>query len=252
MSDDLDSFFQEIDQVVVATSTTNDSSYNIDENNTDAIPVISKVISKPAEILGTSKELQSVYNYTQSLLKDTNNNNDKVTTSSATNFNTNNSFKFSSFSTTTHQIAPTLSSSLFNNKSAVETEKEKKFVRKAADEVWVDDSLKDWPDNDYRIFVGDLAKEVSTEMMAKQFQHYKSFAKAKVIRTKYENKARGFGFVSFLDPMDCAKAIREMQGKYLGTRPMKITKSSWKDRDIQEVQKKEKKKRKMEESLGLV
>lgn len=40
----------------------------------------------------------------------------------------------------------------------------------------------------------------------------------KVIRTKHEDKARGFGFVSFMDPMDCAKAIREMQGKYLGTR----------------------------------
>jgi RNA recognition motif-containing protein len=41
---------------------------------------------------------------------------------------------------------------------------------------------------------------------------------SKVIRTKHEDKARGFGFVSFMDPMDCAKAIREMQGKYLGTR----------------------------------
>jgi RNA recognition motif-containing protein len=39
-----------------------------------------------------------------------------------------------------------------------------------------------------------------------------------VIRTKDENKARGYGFVSFLDPMDCAKAIREMNGKYLGSR----------------------------------
>lgn len=39
-----------------------------------------------------------------------------------------------------------------------------------------------------------------------------------VIRTKDENKARGFGFVSFLDPMDCAKAIREMNGKYLASR----------------------------------
>lgn len=29
-----------------------------------------------------------------------------------------------------------------------------------------------------------------------------------------------------------------MNGKYLGTRPMKITKSSWKDRDIKEVKKK--------------
>jgi hypothetical protein len=52
--------------------------------------------------------------------------------------------------------------------------------------------------------------------------------------------------------MDCAKAIREMNGKYLGTRPMKISKSTWKDRDIQEVKKKDHKKRKMQESLGLI
>ena len=52
--------------------------------------------------------------------------------------------------------------------------------------------------------------------------------------------------------MDCAKAIREQNGKYLLSRPMKITKSSWKEKDLGEVQKKEKKKRKMQEALGLV
>lgn len=128
---------------------------------------------------------------------------------------------------------------------------DKEFVRKAGGEVWVDETLKEWPDNDFRIFVGDLGKDVSTEMLAKAFQHYKSFAKAKVLRTKGENKARGYGFVSFLDPMDCAKAIREMNGKYLGARPMKIRKSTWDERDIKEVSKKEKKKRKMYESLGI-
>lgn len=54
------------------------------------------------------------------------------------------------------------------------------FVRKAADETWVDETLQEWPENDFRIFVGDLAKEISTEMLAKAFQHYSSFAKAKV------------------------------------------------------------------------
>lgn len=57
---------------------------------------------------------------------------------------------------------------------------DKVFVRKAADETWVDETLQEWPDNDYRIFVGDLAKEVTTEMLAKMFQHYASYAKAKV------------------------------------------------------------------------
>lgn len=60
---------------------------------------------------------------------------------------------------------------------------DKTFVRTGAGEVWVDDTLKDWPENDYRIFVGDLGKETTTEMLAKIFQPYKSFAKAKVIQT---------------------------------------------------------------------
>jgi RNA recognition motif-containing protein len=51
--------------------------------------------------------------------------------------------------------------------------------------------------------------------------------------------------------MDCVKAIREMNGKYLGGRPMKIKKSDWKDRDLKEVNKKENKRRKMLDSLGL-
>ena len=60
----------------------------------------------------------------------------------------------------------------------------------------------------------------------------------------------GYGFLSFLDPFDCAQALREKNGKYLGQRPMKLTKSTWKDRDIREVKKKEKKKKQMLQSLG--
>jgi hypothetical protein len=35
---------------------------------------------------------------------------------------------------------------------------DQKFVRTGAGEVWVDDTLQDWPDGDFRIFVGDLGK----------------------------------------------------------------------------------------------
>ena len=55
-------------------------------------------------------------------------------------------------------------------------------------------------------------------MLANAFKHYQSFARAKVVFSKVDIKARGYGFVSFLDPMDCAKALREMNGKYLGSR----------------------------------
>lgn len=46
-------------------------------------------------------------------------------------------------------------------------------------------------------------------------------------RTK---KSKGFGFVSFLDSADFAKALKEMQGKYIGNRPCKLSKSTWDER----------------------
>ena len=39
--------------------------------------------------------------------------------------------------------------------------------------------------------------------------------------------ATGFGFVSFSDAAEGAKALREMDGKYIGNRPCKLRKSSW-------------------------
>lgn len=94
---------------------------------------------------------------------------------------------------------------------------DKTFVRKAADEVWVDETLQEWPENDFRIFIGDLGKEVTTEMLTRHFQQYKSFAMAKAVRGK-DGKPKGFGFVSFLEPGDCIKAMKEENGKYLGSR----------------------------------
>lgn len=42
-----------------------------------------------------------------------------------------------------------------------------------------------------------------------------------------KGKARGYGFVSFKDPMDAAKALKEMDGKYIAHRPMSVSKSTW-------------------------
>lgn len=98
---------------------------------------------------------------------------------------------------------------------------DKTFVRKAAEEVWVDESLQEWPENDFRIFVGDLGKEVTTDTLTRHFQQYKSFAKAKALRGK-DGKSKGYGFVSFLEPGDCIKAMKEENGKYLGSRYARV------------------------------
>ncbi|TMW69028.1 hypothetical protein Poli38472_001184 [Pythium oligandrum] len=121
--------------------------------------------------------------------------------------------------------------------------KGKKNLRMAGGEIWEDATLADWPDNDFRLFVGDLGNEVNDEILAHAFSRYASFQRARVVRDKYTHKTRGYGFVSFGDHMDCAKAMREMNGKYIGNRPVKIQKSNWQDRNIDVARKKAKKKK---------
>ena len=54
--------------------------------------------------------------------------------------------------------------------------------------------------------------------------------KVKVIADKRAKKSKGFGFVSLADPNDYLKAMKEMDGVYVGNRPIKLRKSTWKDR----------------------
>lgn len=51
-------------------------------------------------------------------------------------------------------------------------------------------------------------------MLVRVFGKYPSFQRAKVVRDKRTNKTKGFGFVSFKDPQDFIKAMKEMNGKY--------------------------------------
>ncbi|KAJ1672624.1 RNA-binding protein 42 [Spiromyces aspiralis] len=92
--------------------------------------------------------------------------------------------------------------------------------------------MEEWPENDFRIFVGDLGPEVTDAMLNEAFSKYKSLAKVKIVKDKRSGKAKGYGFVSLLDSNDYIRAMREMNGKYVGNRPMKLRKSDWKTRNV--------------------
>merc|ERR1712071_256770 len=124
----------------------------------------------------------------------------------------------------------------------VKYKKPKKFVRAAGGVVWQDDSLLDWDPSDFRIFCGDLGNDVTDEVLARVFGKFPSFQRAKVIRDKRSNKSKGFGFVSFKDPQDFTRAMKELNGKYVGSRPIKLRKSNWKNRNIEDVKKRQKEK----------
>uniref|UniRef100_A0A8C2GWG2 RNA-binding protein 42 n=1 Tax=Cyprinus carpio TaxID=7962 RepID=A0A8C2GWG2_CYPCA len=94
-------------------------------------------------------------------------------------------------------------------------EKMKKCIRVAAGVSWEDTSLLEWETDDFRIFCGDLGNEVNDDILARAFSRYPSFLKAKVVRDKRTGKTKGYGFVSFKDPNDYVRAMREMNGELM-------------------------------------
>ncbi|BGO97192.1 RNA-binding protein [Rhodotorula toruloides] len=101
-------------------------------------------------------------------------------------------------------------------------------LRKGGGEVWEDQSLLEWDPSHFRLFIGDLDPAISDDAFQAAFSgpRFPSFVKSKVIRDKYTNKGRGYGFVSYSDPEDFLKAWKEMNGKYVGMRPVTIKKAN--------------------------
>lgn len=54
------------------------------------------------------------------------------------------------------------------------SEKPLKTVRAAGGKVWEDNTLADWPDNDFRLFVGNLGPEANDKVLFQTFQQYVS------------------------------------------------------------------------------
>ncbi|EDV28434.1 uncharacterized protein TRIADDRAFT_7323, partial [Trichoplax adhaerens] len=114
----------------------------------------------------------------------------------------------------------------------------KKILRMAGGQVWEDTTLSTWDTNDFRLFCGDLGNEVTEELLTRIFSRYSSLQNVKVVRDKRSNKSKGYGFLSFKDSKDYLRAMKEMNGKYVGNRPIKLRKSTWKDRNIENVKRK--------------
>ena len=62
-----------------------------------------------------------------------------------------------------------------------------------------DSSLLEWDPAHFRLFVGNLAGEVTDDTLHKAFSRWPSVQKARVIRDKRTTKSKGYGFVSFSD-----------------------------------------------------
>ncbi|KAI4342919.1 hypothetical protein MLD38_027482 [Melastoma candidum] len=76
---------------------------------------------------------------------------------------------------------------------------------------------------EYSIFVGDLASDVTDYMLQEMFWgHYPSVKGAKVVMDRLTGRTKGYGFVKFGDEGEQLRAMTEMNGVFLSTRPMRI------------------------------
>lgn len=103
---------------------------------------------------------------------------------------------------------------------------QKTVVRSGGGTQWTDSSLLEWDPAHFRLFVGNLAGEVTDDSLHKAFARWPSVQKARVIRDKRTTKSKGYGFVSFSDGDEFFQAARDMQGKYIGSHPVLLRRST--------------------------
>ncbi|PKA51773.1 Polyadenylate-binding protein RBP45 [Apostasia shenzhenica] len=77
--------------------------------------------------------------------------------------------------------------------------------------------------NDFTIFVGDLASDITENMLEEAFRsHYPSVRGAKIVTDRITGRSKGYGFVRFGDANEQARAMTEMNGVYCSSRPMRV------------------------------
>lgn len=80
------------------------------------------------------------------------------------------------------------------------------------------------------LYVKNLAEEVDDDMLRKEFSPYGSITSARVMRNMEKGKdgenvvgtSKGFGFVCFTTPEEAIRAVTEMNGKILASKPVYV------------------------------
>jgi RNA recognition motif-containing protein len=73
------------------------------------------------------------------------------------------------------------------------------------------------------IYVGNLSSDVADETIREAIESFGQVISAKVIKDKYTNQSRGFGFVEMPEQSQAQTAIRSLNGKELQGKEMSVS-----------------------------
>lgn len=109
-------------------------------------------------------------------------------------------------------------------KSSVKSNPEKAVLRHdpKTGRVWQDSTLVNWDPNHFRLFVGNLGSEVNEDLLIQTFGKYKSLSKVKVPMDESKKENKGYAFLSFADADDYLHCYKEMNNKYVGSKPVTL------------------------------
>lgn len=83
------------------------------------------------------------------------------------------------------------------------------------------------PGNEFSIFVGDLAPNVSESQLFEIFiSRYPSTLSSKIVFDQVTNVSKGYGFVKFGNELEQQRSLLEMQGVFLNGRPIRVSTTS--------------------------
>ncbi|KAG5607764.1 hypothetical protein H5410_029256 [Solanum commersonii] len=99
----------------------------------------------------------------------------------------NSSLKYLSRATTQQlfqRVAQTITPEAIKNVKAALASRAIEQKAEAAGQTWEDPTLAEWPENDFRLFCGNLGNEVNDDVLSKAFSRFPSFNMARVVRDK--------------------------------------------------------------------
>ena len=72
------------------------------------------------------------------------------------------------------------------------------------------------------IYVGNLSYGVDEDGLKQTFEEYGEVTSVKIIRDKYTDQSKGFGFIEMANDADAQKAIDELNGTEVKGRELRV------------------------------
>ena len=73
------------------------------------------------------------------------------------------------------------------------------------------------------IYVGNLSREVTEDELRKAFEPFGQVTSVNIIKDRYSNESRGFGFVEMATKSEAQAAITGLNGTSLGDRTLSVS-----------------------------